>query len=43
MRLKEFFRDLTKLAKEYWVEVAIFVIAIGIGFEIIRRLFIWFG
>ena len=43
MRLKEFFRDLSKLVTEYWVEVGIFVIAIGIGFEIIRRLFILFG
>ena len=43
MRLKEFFRDLSKLVTEYWVEVGIFVIAIGIGFEIVRRLFIWFG
>ena len=43
MRFKDFFRDLTKLTKEYWVEVALLVVAMAIVFEIIKRIFIWFG
>ena len=43
MRFKDFFRDLIKFIKEYWVEVSLLIIAIAIVFEIIRRLFIWFG
>ena len=43
MRLKDFSRDLTKLTKEYWIEVAILVISMAIVFEIIKRIFIWFG
>ena len=43
MRSKDFFRDLTKFTKEYWVEVAILVFAMAIVFEIIKRIFILFG
>ena len=43
MRLKDFYRDLTKFTKEYWFEVVILVIAMAIVFEVIKRIFIWFG
>ena len=43
MRFKDFIRDLKKLVTEFWIEVAILVILIAIVFEIVRRLFIWFG
>lgn len=43
MRFKDFFRDLIKFTKEYWVEVGLLIIALAIVFEIIKRIFIWFG
>ena len=43
MRPKEFIRDLKKLATEYWIEVSILVVFMGIIFEILRRIFILFG
>jgi len=43
MRIKEFINDLKKLTTEYWIEVAILVVLMAIGFEIIRKIFIWFG
>ena len=43
MRFKDFFRDLIKFTKEYWVEVFFLIIAMAIVFEILRSIFIWFG
>jgi multisubunit Na+/H+ antiporter MnhG subunit len=43
MRIKDFYRDLIKLTKEFWVEAGLLVIAMSIVFEILRRIFIWFG
>ena len=43
MRLKEFIRDLKKLAAEYWIEVSLLVVLMAIIFEILRRIFIWYG
>ena len=43
MRIKEFINDLKKLTTEYWIEVAILVVLMAIVFEIIRKIFIWFG
>ena len=43
MRVKDFYRDLVKLTKEYWIEVSLLVIAMAFVFEIIKKIFIWFG
>ena len=43
MRLKEFIKDLKKLIIEYYVEVFILIVLMGVFFEILRKIFIWFG